>query len=193
MLGQIRTTPILFLLISTLSALQSVKAQLVIFADDNLKEVILEVIGTENNFATAEEMETLGTLTIRNREIEDLKGLESATNLTNLDLANNDISSLDELSALTELTSLNLAGNQISSIAPLANLTKLSNLDLSTNKIESIGDLSQDTAPFRQSNYGNSRGSSTTQSKRTFSFEKRDQLNRRNRRPYQSHCAHPRQ
>ena len=74
--------------------------------------------------------------------IEDLTGLEYATNLQTLALGNHKISDLTPLAGLTDLTSLNLRNNKISDVTPLAKLTNVQTLYLSGNEIS-------DTSPLR--------------------------------------------
>ena len=86
-------------------------------------------------------MEDLTSLTATSKSIDDLTGLEYATNLTTLNLGANDISDsdLNSLARLTNLTTLNLSGNEIVNFSPLAGLTSLTTLNLHYNGLsESI-------------------------------------------------------
>ena len=74
-------------------------------------------------------------------EINNLTGLEFATNLDTLNLFGNNISDITALSKLTNLTRLSLGYNQISDIAALAGLTNLTYLSLSGNRISDISAL----------------------------------------------------
>ena len=66
--------------------------------DPNLHAVIAEALGkTPNAPITAEEMERLGRLDVESRGIQDLTGLQFATNLNNLHLRNNQISDLSPI------------------------------------------------------------------------------------------------
>ena len=70
--------------------------------------------------------------------IQDLTGLEFATNLTHLFLDSNQISDISPLKDLTNLTHLSLGRNQISDISPLKDLTNLAHLSLIYNSVSDI-------------------------------------------------------
>ena len=73
--------------------------------------------------------------------VENLTGLEFATNLSKLDLGDNNISDISPLKNLRNLLGLDLNGNNISDISPLKNLRKLRKLDLDGNNISDISPL----------------------------------------------------
>jgi hypothetical protein len=73
--------------------------------------------------------------------VEDLTGLEYATNLPDLRLYNGLIADLSPISELTSLTILDFSYNQISDITPISNLTNLDNLNLDSNLISDLPDL----------------------------------------------------
>ena len=77
----------------------------------------------------------------RNNGIQNLTGLEHASNLQVLDLARNEISDITPLQNLTALTYLSFFRNEISDITPLQNLTALTELYLSRNGISDITPL----------------------------------------------------
>lgn len=133
------------------------------------KEVILSnpnyVKKPNETFIYEDEMALFKSLTIvNNNEIEDVTGLETATNLESLKLFQNNLKEIRPLAALTKLRLLNLDSNKniqdFSAIAslsdlenlslaecnvgylkPLENLTKLKTLDLNHNNIGSIDAL----------------------------------------------------
>ena len=74
-------------------------------------------------------------------EIQDLTGLEFATNLTELRLGHNRISDISPLKNLTNLTHLDLGRNQISDVSPLKGLINLTNLSLGRNQISDVAPL----------------------------------------------------
>jgi Leucine-rich repeat (LRR) protein len=84
---------------------------------------------------------SLQTLDISGSGIQNLTGLEYATNLTSLDLHNNSIADVSPLANLYHLTTLHLQGNQISSISSLAAMTNLSVLSLDNNQISDLTPL----------------------------------------------------
>ena len=86
----------------------------VTFPDDNLEAAVkkaLRIADTEPILET--DLETLERLTVTNKGIINLTGLDRATGLRDLDLGNNVIVNLGPLSNLTSLEELDLADNQI--------------------------------------------------------------------------------
>ena len=75
------------------------------------------------------------------KEITDLAGLSSFSNLKKLNLANNMITDISELGKLKKLEMLHLEGNEISDVSGLASLVKLEFLDLEGNKVSDISAL----------------------------------------------------
>ena len=125
--------------------------------DTNLRAVIADSLGKASGEAiTAAEMATLTRLDAPNKDIRNLTGLESATNLTWLDLGtarvdgefvnSNSISDLSPLSGLTNLTRLDLVANSISDVSALSNLTSLEWLSLYNNSILDVSALSNLTS-----------------------------------------------
>ena len=76
-------------------------------------------------------------------KIDNLTGLEHATQLEVLYLDDNNISDITPLAQLTQLETLDLDDNNISDITPLAQLTQLETLDLDDNNISDITPLAQ--------------------------------------------------
>ena len=83
-------------------------------------------------------LDTLTRLTATRKEIDNLRGLEVATGLTDLDLGDNAIVDLGPLRNLTSLEELDLADNQIENVSPLSGLTSLTDLDLGDNLIVNV-------------------------------------------------------
>ena len=85
-----------------------------------------------NAAVTEAEMKTLTSLTGRHIYINDLTGLEKATNLTSLAGLYGPFTDLSSLSGLTKLTSLELDGD-FTDLSSLSGLTKLTTLELRGN------------------------------------------------------------
>ena len=103
--------------------------------DTNLRAAVAEALGKSPHAPiTVEEMERLEELNITNRGIQDLTGLQFATNLNELFLgtwwenAGNQISDLSPIAGLVELRDLRLDENPISDLSPLKNLKNLTRL-----------------------------------------------------------------
>ena len=84
----------------------------------------------------------LTRLVAPNASINNLAGLEFATNLTELSLSGNSISDISVLSGLTNLTLLGLDNNSISELSALSRLTNLVGLALNDNSISELPALS---------------------------------------------------
>ena len=107
--------------------------------DPNLRAAIAEALGKSPNAPiTAEEMERLGRLKALNRDIQDLTGLQLATNLSRLDLDNNEISDISPIAGLINLHVLDLTHNPISDISPVRGLTNLIRLGLRLTLVSDI-------------------------------------------------------
>ncbi len=117
-------------------------AQVVHFPDPNLRAAVAEKINADPARITAVSLRGLTSLTVRDREIENLEGLQHARNLKRLDLAGNLISDITPLANLVNLEGLSLHRNVIADISPLARLTNLRRLTLYDNRITNINALS---------------------------------------------------
>lgn len=110
--------------------------------DANLRAVIADSLGKAHDEAiTRAEMAILTHLEVRDANINDLTGLQFATNLTVLWLTGNAITDLSALCDLTNLTDLVLFGNAITDISALSNLTNLIHLNLNHNTVSDISVL----------------------------------------------------
>ena len=110
--------------------------------DPNLRTAIAEALGKSPNAPiTVEEMEGLGRLVARNRGIQDLTGLQFATNLNELSLEDNQISDLSPIARLIELRRLDFNGNSVSDLSPVKSLKNLTFLRLWGNR-QLLSDLS---------------------------------------------------
>ena len=108
--------------------------------DPGLRAAIAEALGKSPNAPiTVQEMEGLGKLEAQNRDIQDLTGLQFATNLNELFLNNNQISDLSPIAGLINLRVLDLWNTPVSNLSPLTGLKNLSNLIFG---ITSVSDLS---------------------------------------------------
>ncbi len=115
-------------------------AQPVFFADPDLKAVVERELGVSN--PTAADMLGLTEILARRSNIDNLTGLEYATNMRTLSFEGNQISDLSPLSGLTKLSYLALNANQISDISSLSGLINLRWLFLDNNQISDISSLS---------------------------------------------------
>ena len=123
-----------------------VTAQTVDIPDPNLRAAIETTLDkASGDPITAEEMETLTFFRAIDANINDLTGLEGATNLTYLFLWDNAISDLSPLSGLTSLQFLDLQGNSVSDLSPVMGLTNLIFLGLLDNSVSELSPLVANT------------------------------------------------
>ena len=128
-------------------------AKVVSIPDPNLALAVREALELSVSEAiTTHAMLALPRLSVPNRGIKDLTGLEHATNLTALDLRgkyfygeevvnSNAISDWSPLAGLTQLDELNLGYADVSDISPLTALTQLRELNLGSTDVSDISPL----------------------------------------------------
>ncbi len=117
-------------------------AQIIDIPDDNLREAIEKYLSKPSGTViTAQEMLRLSLLDVRNAEIEEIVGLEFATNLVELNLHNNSIFDLTPITDLKKLSRLRLTNNRISDLTPLKDLISLEILVLDDNLISDLTPL----------------------------------------------------
>ena len=98
--------------------------------DTNLRAAIAEALGKSPNAPiTIEDMETLTKLGAQERDIQDLTGIQFATNLRELYIRDNNISDLSPIANLITLQRINIDRNPIAnSISYIKNLTNLESI-----------------------------------------------------------------
>ena len=107
--------------------------------DPNLRTAIAEELGKNpNDPITVQEMEGLRRLDARDRAIQDLTGLQFASNLGWLNLKDNQVSGLSPLAGLIELRELWLEDNLVSDISPVRRLINLTHLEFAHNPVSDM-------------------------------------------------------
>ncbi len=112
--------------------------------DPNLRAAIAEELGKNPNAPiTVEEMKRLRELDARNKGIQDLTGLQFATNLDELILGHwggqgNQVSDLSPIAGLINLRRLSLHYNPISDLSPLQGLKNLKYLVLNHTLVSDL-------------------------------------------------------
>ena len=110
--------------------------------DPNLRAAIAEALGKDPNAPiTVEEMEGLGKLDARNRDIHDLTGLQLAINLNQLILNNNQVSDLSPIANLINLHDFRLNENPLSDLSSLNSLKNLTRLWLNRTQVSDLSPL----------------------------------------------------
>lgn len=125
------------------------------FVDNNLYTTIKEQLGskiysskesTKSMVITQQNILSVKSLTLNEKNIVDLTGLEKFTNLEILHLSSNNINSVLPIRKLVNLKILDLSNNEISNVYYLKYLTQLLSLNLNDNKISNVTYLSYITS-----------------------------------------------
>ena len=132
-----------FVMCLTLSCWFSVaNAQTVQMPDTNLAAAVREALGLRPNAPiTKQKLQKLTELYADYQEIENLTGLEHATQLEALDLSENLITDVSPLEELTNLKRLYLVLNGIQDVSPLEGLTNLEEFIIFGNPLDGIGPI----------------------------------------------------
>ena len=127
---------------TTRQPIQPLVSGTVYIPDKNLRAAIAEILNkAPNDPITDEDMKQLRQLRADGRGIQDLTGLEYATNLERIELRRNAISDLTPMRGLTRLNNIKLRDNVISDVSPLANLLSVDWLGLEENVISDLSPL----------------------------------------------------
>ncbi|MDE0636650.1 MAG: leucine-rich repeat domain-containing protein [Candidatus Poribacteria bacterium] len=122
--------------------IQPLRGGTVYIPDTNLLAVITETLGKAPNAPiTDEDMKQLTRLFADGKGIQDLTGLEYATNLERIELRRNAISDLTPLAGLIRLNNIKLRDNVIRDVSPLANLLSVDWMGLEENVITDLSPL----------------------------------------------------
>ena len=100
-------------------------------------------------------MATLHRISLEEKGISDLTGLEFATDLEWLHIHGNQISDISPLEGLTKLDLLDISGNEIIDLSPLAGLENLRHVKVSHNNISDLSPLAGLSNLKRFDSWGN--------------------------------------
>ena len=110
--------------------------------DTNLRAAIAEALGKSPNAPiSVEEMKGLDELRANGRGIQELTGLQFATNVTFLQLPDNEISDLSPIAGLINVRDLRLNNNRISDISPYRNLKNLTSTSFRDNMVSDLSPI----------------------------------------------------
>ena len=110
--------------------------------DPNLRATIAEALGKNPNaLITVKEMERLEELEARDKDIQDLTGMQFAKNLGFLALDRNQISDLSPIAGLINLRVLLIQENLLSDISPVRGLTNLTNIEIDDMPVSDLSPL----------------------------------------------------
>ena len=119
-----------------------IPGQSVNIPDPNLRSAIAERLGKAPGAAiTVEDMATLPWLVAEGMDIQNLEGLQFATNLADLQLRGNPLSDLSPLSELTTLKEVRVSGESLSDLSPLAGLINLEGVGFWKTSISDLSPL----------------------------------------------------
>ncbi|GKV66217.1 MULTISPECIES: leucine-rich repeat domain-containing protein [unclassified Sporosarcina] len=110
--------------------------------DIGLRDSVKIALNKKDNIITVGDMLRLENLVAVGKQIEDLTGLEYATNLKRLYLQHNEISDIRPIIQLFDLQELSLENNRIDFLSNIFLLEKMEKLYLHRNQISYIGSLS---------------------------------------------------
>ena len=115
--------------------------------DSNLRAAIVEALDKSPNAPiTVEEMERLRELQTRNGIINDLTGLQFATNLKKLIIRNDSrhqFSDLTPIAGLINLERLHFGFNNVSDLTPIAGLVNLERLNVGVSKVSDLSPIAR--------------------------------------------------
>ena len=121
---------------------QPLQSGTVYIPDTNLRAAIAETLGkAANDPITDEDMKRLTRLFADGKGIQDLTGLEYATNLERIGLRRNAISDLTPLTGLIRLNNIKLRDNIIKDVSPLRGLVSVDWMGLEENVITDVSPL----------------------------------------------------
>ncbi len=127
---------------NNVSRIHPVPSGTVHIPDTNLRAAIAETLGkTPNAVITSEDMKGLTRLVADGKGIQDLTGLESATNLERIEFRRNAISDVTPLSGLIRLNNIKLRDNLIKDVSPLGGLVSVDWMGLEENVITDLSPL----------------------------------------------------
>lgn len=109
--------------------------------DSHLRFVLANSQNKDVEEITKDYLITLRELDLSDCSIENLEGIQYATNLNSLNLSKNEIVDATLLSHLSRLTNLELSENRIEDVSFLTNLKKLKSIGLDGNNISIINNL----------------------------------------------------
>lgn len=113
------------------------------FADPNLESAVREKINKMEGPIYSEDVADISTLSLSNKNISTLEGIENLVGLQKLDLWKTDIDNIEPLSTLENIVYLRISKTRVTDITPLENLTAIEELYLQETDIENIKVLSK--------------------------------------------------
>ena len=121
---------------------ERIPGESVYIPDANLRAAIAEALGkVPGATITVAEMTTLTHLAASGMDIQDLEGLQFATNLEKLRLRGNPLSDLSPLAGLTTLKEIKISGELLSDLSPLAGLINLEGVGFWETSISDLSPL----------------------------------------------------
>ena len=114
---------------------------LVDIPDSNLRAAVADALGKNaNDPITVAEMKKLTSLESNKGRVQDLTGLQFATNLVHLDLDRSQVSDISPLRGLTNLDFLEVHG-PFSDISPIRGLINLEHLDVAGSNVSDLNPI----------------------------------------------------
>ena len=136
----------------TVEKVEGIEIDATNFPDAKFRNYLLEQSYGKDGIITEEEIKGITSISVGEKNISSLKGIEYFTALTSLDCRKNELTSLD-VSNNTALTSLSCYSNELTSL-DVSNNTALTTLSCYSNELTSL-DVSNNTALTRLYCYSN--------------------------------------
>ncbi|NOW03828.1 leucine-rich repeat protein [Clostridium beijerinckii] len=115
--------------------------QIVTFLDKKLERRVRYKINKPTGDLYKSDVEKITSLDVPDKQIEDISGIETLSNLKELYLTGTNVSDISKLKGLTNLQQLSLTGTNVRDISALKELTNLKRLGLAFTEIKDISDL----------------------------------------------------
>ncbi len=111
------------------------------FLDPNLESIVREKINKPEGNLYPEDVEDINTLSLSNKNIVSIEGIQNLLGLQKLDLWKSEVDDISPLAALENLVYLRISKTNVVDISPLEDLISLEELYLQETDIEDISVL----------------------------------------------------
>ncbi|MEY3416022.1 MAG: hypothetical protein RL711_658 [Bacteroidota bacterium] len=134
-----------YLLILLVSSFNHATAQTVPLQDaafvSTLKDLFPQVIDANNDLIIIQANLISGPISLHNKSLTDITGINYFVNITSLDVSNNNLKNIPNIDALTKLEQFNCNNNQLTTLPDLNNFNNLKYISCKNNKITSLPPL----------------------------------------------------
>ncbi len=111
------------------------------FEDENFEHEVMKILGKKEGRILKAEVESISHISIREKQITSLEGIQYFTNLKSIDAAMNNINDITPLKQLNNLVDIQLWNNKIENIESVKNMNQLEVLWIGSNGIRDISPI----------------------------------------------------